>query len=65
MAESVLNLAQYADAVAAGDQEVAGRSGLDADRLAGTNPIVPTALNTDDLVVGDLDPKLVPSLAAV
>ena len=45
MAESVLNLAQYADAVAAGDQEVAGRSGLDADRLAGTNPIVPTALD--------------------
>lgn len=65
VAKRVLNLAENADAAAAGDQDVAGSAGLDADRLAGTNPIVSTALDADDLVIGDLDPKLVPRLAAV
>jgi hypothetical protein len=31
----------------------------------GPNPIVPIALDADDLVVRNLDPKLVPSLAAM
>lgn len=52
-------------AIAAGDQEVAGGAGLDANCWAGADLVVSVALDADDLVVGNLDPQFVPPLAAV
>jgi hypothetical protein len=60
----VQDLAQNAEAADAGDQQVSRRSGVDADGWAGADPSA-SALGADDLVIGNLDAKLVPTFAAV
>lgn len=65
VAERVLNLAQDADPADAGDQEVICCARLDPDRLAGADLILLVTRDTYDLVVGNLDPKLVAPLAAM
>jgi hypothetical protein len=58
------DLAQDAEAADAGDQEGRCRSGVDADRWTGADPIA-RSLGTGDFVIGNLEANFVALFAAV
>jgi hypothetical protein len=60
-----LDLEQRADAADAGDQQASRGAALDAERRTRADTVARVTLNTDDLVIRNLDAKLMASLAAV
>jgi hypothetical protein len=61
----LLDLAQHGSSADAGDQQAAGGPASNADRGTGADPVFWVTINHDDLVVRDLDAKLMTRLASL
>lgn len=61
----LLDLPQHADPGGAGDQQGSGGAALNAERRRGADPVLRVAFDLDDLLIRNLDAKLVAFLAAV